>query len=173
MPFYERLEKRFMKTLYLMRHAKSSWKDNKLMDHERPLKKRGRKDAAGMGGLLSSKKRTPDIIYSSTAERARETAGIMAEKSGYIGEVHFDQKLYLAEPDTLVAFIHQAPDDAESILLVGHNPGMEALAQVLSGKIVALPAAAIAHFKLPVERWSDINLATQGELAHLWVPKEK
>jgi phosphohistidine phosphatase len=162
-----------MKTLYLMRHAKSSWKDSHLMDHDRPLKKKGRKDAAGMGGLLSGKKRTPAIIYSSTAERARETAGIVAEVSGYIGEVHFDQKLYLAEPETLVAFIHQIPNDVESILLVGHNPGLEALAQVLSGKIVALPAAAITHFKLPVEHWKEINLATRGELAHLWAPKDK
>jgi phosphohistidine phosphatase len=162
-----------MKTLYLMRHAKSSWKDDHLMDHERPLKKKGRKDAAGMGGLLSGKKRTPAIIYASTAERARETAGIVAETSGYIGEVRFDQRLYLAEPDTLIALIHDLPDDAESILLVGHNPGLEALAQVLSGKIVALPTAAIAHFKLEVEHWKNVNLATRGEMAHLWVPKEK
>jgi phosphohistidine phosphatase len=162
-----------MKTLYLMRHAKSSWKDNHLMDHERPLKKRGRKDAASMGSLLCGKKRTPDIIFASTAERARETAGIVAEKSGYIGEVRYDQKLYLAEPDTLVAFIHQVPDDTESLLLVGHNPGLEALAQVLSGRIVALPTSAIAHFKLPVDHWKDVNLAIKGELAHLWTPKEK
>jgi phosphohistidine phosphatase len=162
-----------MKTLYLMRHAKSSWKDNQLMDHERPLKKKGRKDATSMGTMLSGKKRTPAIIYSSTAERARETAGIVAETSGYIGEVHYDQRLYLAEPDTLIAFIHELPDNVENILLVGHNPGLEALAQVLSGKIVALPTAAIAHFKLEVDQWKNINLATRGEMAHLWVPKEK
>jgi phosphohistidine phosphatase len=161
-----------MKTLYLMRHAKSSWKDNHLMDHERPLKKRGRKDAAAMGGLLSGKKRFPAIIYSSTAERARETAGIVAEKSGYIGEVLYDQRLYLAEPDTLVAFLHQVPDEIGCILIVGHNPGLEALTQVLSGKIVALPTATVAHLELPIEKWSAISLATRGELAHLWVPKE-
>jgi phosphohistidine phosphatase len=162
-----------MKTLYLMRHAKSSWKDNHLMDHERPLKKKGRKDAAGMGGLLSGKKRSPAIIYASTAERARETAGIVAEKSGYIGEIRYDQKLYLAEPDTLVAFLHQVPEDVDCILLVGHNPGLEALTQVLSGKIVALSTSAIAHLQLPVDHWSEINLNTRGELAHLWTPKEK
>ena len=87
--------------------------------------------------------------------------------------MHFDQKLYLAEPDTLVAFMHQVPDDVESILLVGHNPGLEALTQVLSGKIVALPTAAIAHFKMPVRTLVEIKLATRGELAHLWAPKEK
>jgi phosphohistidine phosphatase len=162
-----------MKTLYLMRHAKSSWKDNHLIDHERPLKKKGRKDAAGMGDLLSGKKRTPDTIYASTAERARETAGIMAEKSGYIGEVHYDQKLYLAEPDTLVAFLQQVPEDVDCILLIGHNPGLEALVQVLSGKIVALSTAAIAQLQLPVDHWKDITLNTRGELAHLWMPKEK
>jgi len=162
-----------MKTLYLMRHAKSSWKDSHLMDHERPLKKRGRKDAGAMGGLLSGKKRTPAIIYSSTAERARETAGIVAEKSGYIGEVRYDQKLYLAEPDTLVTFLHQVPEDVECILLVGHNPGLEALVQILSGKIVALPTASIAHLQLPVDHWSEINLDTRGVLAHLWAAKEK
>jgi len=162
-----------MKILYLMRHAKSSWKDNHLMDHERPLKKKGRKDAAGMGDLLRGKKRTPAIIYASTAERARETAGIVAEKGGYIGEVRYDQKLYLAEPDTLVGFLHQVPDDVDCILLVGHNPGLEALVQVLSGKIVALPTAAIAHLQLPVDHWSEINLNTRGELAHLWMPREK
>lgn len=143
------------------------------MDHERPLKKRGRKDAGAMGGLLSGKKRTPAIIYSSTAERARETAGIVAEKSGYIGEVRYDQKLYLAEPDTLVTFLHQVPEDVECILLVGHNPGLEALVQILSGKIVALPTASIAHLQLPVDHWSEINLDTRGVLAHLWAAKEK
>ncbi|MBN2256741.1 MAG: histidine phosphatase family protein, partial [Anaerolineaceae bacterium] len=144
-----------------------------LMDHERPLKKRGRKDAAAMGDLLSGKKRLPTVIYSSTAERARETAGIVAEKSGYLGEVRHDRKLYLAEPDTLVAYLHQIPDEIDCILLVGHNPGLEALVQVLSGKIVALPTAAIAHLQLPVEKWKDISLNTRGELAHLWVPKDK
>jgi len=173
MPLQNQRENRIMKTLYLMRHAKSSWKDSQLMDHERPLKKKGRKDAAGMGELLNGKKRTPAIIYASTAERARETAGIVAEKSGYIGEIHYDQKLYLAEPDTLVAFIHQLPEDVDCILLVGHNPGLEALVQVLSGKIVALSTAAIAHLQLPVDRWSEINLNTRGELAHLWLPREK
>lgn len=162
-----------MMTLYLMRHAKSSWKDTHLMDHERPLKKKGRKDAAGMGSLLSGKKRTPAIIYASTAERARETAGIVAETSGYIGEIHYEQKLYLAEPDTLLAMIHQIPEDVDCALLVGHNPGLEALVQVLSGKIVALPTAAIAHLQLPVDHWSEISLNTRGELGHLWLPREK
>lgn len=162
-----------MKTLYLMRHAKSSWKDSHLMDHERPLKKRGRKDAGAMGKLLESKKRIPDMIYSSTAERARETAGLVAEKTGYIGEVHFFKQLYLAEPDALVAILHQVPDDVETVLLVGHNPGLEALTQVFGGKIVALPTAAVAHLQMPVEKWSEIRLSTCGELAHLWVPKEK
>jgi phosphohistidine phosphatase len=143
------------------------------MDHERPLKKKGRKDAAGMGSLLSGKKRSPAVIYASTAERARETAGIVAETSGYIGEVRYDQKLYLAEPDTLVKFLHQVPEDVDCILLVGHNPGLEALTQILSGKIVALSTAAIAHLQLPVDHWSEINLNTRGELAHLWMPKDK
>jgi len=162
-----------MKTLYLMRHAKSSWKDSHLMDHERPLKKRGRKDAGAMGKLLGGKKRIPAVIYSSTAERARETAGIVAEKCGYIGEVRYIKQLYLAEPDALVTVLHQVPDEVEVVLLVGHNPGLEALTQVFSGKIVALPTAAVAHLQLPIEKWSKINLSTRGELAHLWVPKEK
>ena len=143
------------------------------MDHDRPLKKRGRKDAGSMGKLLGDKKRVPALIYASTAERARETAGIVAEKCGYIGEVHHLKQLYLAEPDTLVAVLHQVPDDVDSILLVGHNPGLEALTQVLGGKIVALPTAAIAHINITVEKWSKIKLSTRGELAHLWIPKEK
>jgi phosphohistidine phosphatase len=162
-----------MKTLYLMRHAKSSWKDSHLMDHERPLKKRGRKDANAMGVLVGGKKRTPGIIYSSTAERARETAELVAERSGYIGEVRFTKQLYLAEPDAVVAVLHQVPDEIEAVLLVGHNPGLEALAQVLSGKIVALPTAAVAHFQIAVDKWSEVSLSTRGELAHLWAPKEK
>lgn len=162
-----------MKTLYLMRHAKSSWKDSHLKDHERPLKKRGRKDAAAMGELLSGKKRLPALIYSSTAERACETAGIVAETCGYIGEVHHDQMLYLAEPDTLVAFLHLVPDEVDCILVVGHNPGLEALTQVLSGKIVALSTAAVAHLQLPIEKWGELDMSTRGELSHLWIPKEK
>ncbi len=161
-----------MKTLLLMRHAKSSWKDTDLPDHERPLNKRGRRDAPMMGELLAERELIPERILSSSALRARQTAELLAETAGYTGTITYLDRLYMAEVDEYINVLNDLPDDVDPALLIGHNPAMETLLQMLSGKIESLPTAVIALLRLPIESWAELTLNTQGELAEIWRPKE-
>jgi phosphohistidine phosphatase len=161
-----------MKTLLLMRHAKSSWKKKDLPDIERPLAPRGEKEAQAMGRLLRKKKRVPDLIISSPAVRARLTAEAVAKKSHYEKEVLFFDKLYMAETPEILGALTGLPDEAESILVIGHNPGLEYTLQLLTGKIESVPTATIAVISLPVDHWAELNGDTRGELEKVWHPKE-
>jgi phosphohistidine phosphatase len=160
-----------MKALFAMRHAKSSWKDRTLDDHDRPLKKRGRRAAPRMGQLLLDEQLVPDLVVSSTARRAVETARAVAEACGYRGPVHEIRELYLAMPETHVAVLGRLGGTAERILVVGHNPGLEGLVEGLSGERVEMPTAAIALIHLPIDRWTELKLDRRGELAASWLPK--
>src|SRR5512137_2550352 len=102
-----------MKTLLLMRHAKSSWKDTELEDLQRPLNKRGRRLAPRMGELLREKELVPQLIYSSNAVRARQTAEFLAGATGYTGDIRYQESLYLAEPSAYLDAIAQSPDSME------------------------------------------------------------
>ncbi|MCE5208580.1 MAG: histidine phosphatase family protein, partial [Chloroflexi bacterium] len=137
-----------MRTLLIMRHGKSSWKDAELPDIERPLKKRGRKDVVHMGKLLDGKKLKPDLILCSTAKRARQTAEIVVEEIGFEGKVEYLDSLYMAELDTLIKTLQSLPD-VKRVMIIGHNPGLETLAQLLTDKITSLPTAAVARIKIP------------------------
>lgn len=161
-----------MKTLLILRHAKSSWKDDTLPDHDRPLNKRGKQDAPRMGKLLQEKGLVPDLIISSTAKRARKTAEMVAEESGYEGEIQLERDLYAFEPTAYLEELAQIEDHFQTILIVGHNPGLEELVEQLTGKFARLPTAALAQVSLPVESWSDLDEETQGQLSNLWRPKE-
>jgi len=108
-----------MKTLLIMRHAKSSWKEQELPDHDRPLKKRGRKDIINMAKILKKKALIPELILSSSAVRAKDTATLMAEKLNYKGEVELVDDLYMAEPETYIQKIATVPDKVEKLLVVG------------------------------------------------------
>ena len=161
-----------MKTLLLMRHAKSSWKHPELADRDRPLNKRGEKDALHMGKVLKHEDILPELIYSSTALRASKTAEVVAEKIGYKKEIIYSDSLYMAEPATIVNVLRETPDNVKRVMLVGHNPGMEGLAQMLSRKVESLCTSAIACFKLPIDRWKDLNLEVEGKLINVWTPKD-
>ena len=161
-----------MKTLILMRHAKSSWKEPELTDHERPLNKRGEKDAPRMGRLLKEKKLLPDHIYSSTAVRARQTVAGVGDKGGYKHEVDYVDNLYMAEPSAIIDVLKGASDDFKSILVVGHNPGMEGLVQILSRKVESLPTGAIARIALPIDHWQELTVTTEGKLKSVFRPRE-
>lgn len=116
-----------MKTLLMMRHAKSSWKDASMADQERPLNKRGRRDAPRMGQRLQDAGLFPQSILSSTAERARQTATAVADATGFEGEIHFDATLYAAAPEAYLAALRGVPAETRVALLIGHNPGLEEL----------------------------------------------
>lgn len=161
-----------MKSLLLLRHAKSSWKDHGLGDHDRPLKKRGKRDAPRMGQLLAAQGLVPDLIVTSSAERARATAAAAAEAAGHRGEVRVEPRLYLAEPDLILALLRAVPNQVSRLLIVGHNPGLESLCTRLTGEAVRLPTGALAHLELPRDRWEDLAARPEARLSAVWRPKE-
>ncbi len=161
-----------MKSLLLMRHGKSSWKEPKMKDHERPLNKRGRKSVSRMGELIIEAELIPQVIYSSSAVRARQTAEALVTTLGFTGEVEYLDSFYMAEPEVILKRLRKLPEGIERVLVIGHNPGLEALMQILSGTVEALPTAAIAYLSLPISFWKDLYEDTQCELIEVWRPKE-
>lgn len=161
-----------MKKLLIMRHAKSSWKDAEIPDHERPLKKRGLKDAAYIGKVLKNKELVPDKIISSNAVRAADTAAIVADKCGYKKEIDYTDKLYMAESGAILELIHGQPDSIKVLMVIGHNPGMEALVQVLSRKVESLSTASVAYFQTDIKSWKDLKQDPKLKLKKFWQPSE-
>ena len=161
-----------MKTLLLLRHGKSSWKDTTLSDHDRPLKKRGREAAERMGRLLSEHNLVPEHILSSSAARALETAQLAVEAAKYPGEVETVPALYHADPQSLVAIVSHVPDRFGSVLIIGHNPGLEDWLARLIGRRETVSTAALAQVELPLDSWLDFSPDTRGELKGLWRPSE-
>jgi len=155
-----------------MRHAKSCWKNSDLADHERPLKKRGKNDAKRMGKFLKSKKIVPDLIICSTALRAQETADNLVENLKYKGEVVFTDALYMAEPKDILSAINDHATNRKTVLIIGHNPGSEALLQILTGKVESLPTASIAYITAKIDKWKDIIKCENVKLKKLWRPKD-
>jgi len=159
-----------MKTLLLMRHAKSSWKDDSLDDHDRPLNKRGKREAPRMGELLKDQNLLPDYLLVSSARRARKTAECVAFASGYRGETRITSELYMAGAPKLLEIISQTPQPCQTLLLIAHNPGLEELLERLTSQYQALPTAAVAHVKLEIASWGEIT-AISASLVDLWQPR--
>lgn len=161
-----------MKTLLVLRHAKSSWRDTTLEDHERPLNKRGERDAPRIGKLLRQERLTPALIISSNAVRTRMTAKAVAEAAHYAGEIRVDPRLYLASATDILTVLRSVDTEVGTVMIVGHNPGLEELVTELTGKQEPVPTAALAQIALPIDRWRDLNASTRGTLLTLWRPKE-
>ena len=161
-----------MKTLLLLRHGKSSWQGAALPDHDRPLKKRGRRAAEQIGQHLVEQGLIPDHVLTSTAVRARKTAALVAEAMKFHGTIEDIPALYHAEPRTFVAVVSHVPNQFDVVLVVGHNPGLEDWLSRLTGCQEEFPTAALAHVVLPIEDWMDLTLETRGELRNVWRPKE-
>ncbi len=160
-----------MKTLFILRHAKSNWDNQDLSDFERPLNERGRRAAPLMGGVMRSNKFVPDLILSSPATRAKETAELVKEAAKFDGRINFDERIYEATPARLIEVLEEQSDDFSSILIVGHNPAFEGLVRFLTAKIEPMPTAALAVVDVPIESWSELNEA-KGDLRILIRPKE-
>jgi phosphohistidine phosphatase len=149
-----------MKTLYLLRHAKSSWDDASLTDRERPLAPRGERDAAQMSKRLSQLRVQPDLILSSPAARALATAKIVAKGlDGKTTKITPVDRLYAATQDTLIAVIEALDDQLGHVLLVGHNPGFTDLAHHFNSEIAHMPTCALAEFRFEALSWAGIGLA--------------
>lgn len=161
-----------MKELLVMRHAKSSWKNMSLTDHQRPLNKRGKADAPRMGALLKRMELTPELILCSTAERALTTAEFVALSSDYEEEIGLCAEFYHAEPETYIEELRTVDDKYGRIMVVGHNPGMEELVEMFSGNLIHFTTANIAHIRLSIDNWASFTEEATGTLLNLWRPKE-
>ena len=162
-----------MKTLLLLRHAKSSWKDAARADHDRPLNKRGKAEALRVGQWLRQQSLVPDLILASTAKRARRTAERVAEASGYAGEVQREADLYPGDPEDYLDALQGVADEYDCVLVVGHNPGLEEFLELLTRSQELMPTAALAHISLPIEHWQQLTSMTKGLLVNLWRPRDE
>lgn len=161
-----------MKTLLLLRHAKSSRKFPDLSDHDRPLNHRGKRDAPRMGRLLKEKDLVPDLVISSTAIRAKDTA--IAKHRGYKGKMFMFESLYAAEPTAYLTVLRDLADNYRQVLVVGHNPGVEELIETLTGEIHNIPTCTLARIEFDIEKWSAIlrERTHRGRLVVILRPDE-
>ena len=155
-----------------MRHAKSSWADERLSDHDRPLNERGLRDAPRMAALLNEQDSVPDVILCSTAMRAHTTAKIVERDSSFSGSLSTHKKLYLGAPQDYLRLLAQLSDDVEVAMVVGHNPGLEQLLQDVCGAWERMPTGAIAKIDLKLDRWLTVGSVDSAELLNLWRPKD-
>ncbi len=160
-----------MKTLLLLRHAKSSWKNGYLSDFDRPLNHRGTKAAPMIGRLIRRKKLQPDVVLSSSAERARQTAALVLESAHLNTELRHDERIYEAGAPRLLEIVSEIDDHANVAMLVGHNPGLEELLEDLTGESRHLPTAALARIELNVEKWDKVREGA-GRVQWLIKPKD-
>ncbi|MBW8050762.1 MAG: histidine phosphatase family protein [Cytophagales bacterium] len=161
------------KTLYIARHAKSSWTDPDLSDFERPLKKRGEKDAPMMGKILASKGVKPELIISSPAKRAITTAHILAKEIKYpIDKIVTNEEIYMASVSDLRDIIEQLNDSLKSVMLVGHNPGFTSLANYLTKHYFDnVPTTGVVAIGFDVSGWNKIK-KNSGKVIFFEYPKK-
>ena len=160
-----------MLTLYLLRHAKSSWADESMRDFDRPLANRGREACAIIGEFIAEKGIDFDLVLVSTTVRTRETVDLIKQRAKFNGEVRYDERIYEATTSQLLEVISQVDDDRESVLLVGHNPGIEELLALLTGQHVQVTTATFAKININAPKWSA-ELGNNGTLDWIVRPKE-
>lgn len=160
-----------MKKLYIIRHAKSSWKDSELDDFERPLNKRGKQNAPFMGDKLKEKHVVPDIVISSPALRAKTTAEIIAKKVNYKKEIVYDNDIYEADITTLHNIFTKVDNENGTVFLFGHNPELNMLAEVYVGFDENIPTCGVLEIEFNCERWRDIG-ANNAKLVSFDYPKK-
>jgi phosphohistidine phosphatase len=167
-----------MHTLYLLRHAKSSWADPTLPDRERPLAPRGRRDGKRIAKHLARLRIQPELVLCSTAERTRETLELIRPALGTTGSTRLEAELYAASSDELLERIRIVPEEVASVMLIGHNPGLQDLALALASAGADLerlktkfPTAALATLTLANTPWSKLSEA-DALLAAYVVPKQ-
>jgi phosphohistidine phosphatase len=168
-----------MKTLTLLRHAKSGWDDPVTRDFDRPLNPRGRRAARTVGAEMKARGLAFDLVLASPAKRVIETLEEVAEGFGAIS-ADYDERLYLAPVATLLDIVRHAPEGIDRLLLVGHNPGMEELAlrlarrdrDPLRGEVaIKYPTGTLAEISLPAEHWTGIREGT-GRIVRFIRPRD-
>jgi len=160
-----------MKTLLLLRHAKSDWDDPSLPDFDRPLAARGERDAPEIGKALRKRGPLPDLVISSPAARAKATVKAAVKAAKMKLEIQYEEAVYGASSAELVNLIRRLPDASSCAMLVGHNPGFEDLVGRLSGSHEHMPTAAVACIEFQGNSWSDLS-KQEGKLLWLLTPKQ-
>jgi phosphohistidine phosphatase len=159
--------------LALVRHAKSSWADPDIADHDRPLNARGRRAATLVGRHLRNAGLEPHLVLCSSATRARQTLELL--NIGTTTEVLIEDQLYGAAASALLARVRRVPAAVRSLLLIGHNPGIEELARMLVGDGLAVPekfpTAAVADLRLPIRTWTELDSGI-GRLCAFVIPRK-
>src|SRR5262245_597194 len=156
-----------VKTILLLRHAKSAWNDPRLEDHERPLSKRGEQAAAVMADNIAHKSPRPDLVLCSTALRTRQTLAPLVKRLGApVPPIALEKELYLASEDMLLARLQALADEIRVVLIIGHNDGLWRLAEALAGAgppqlLEALaqkfPTGALATLRVGDRPWRDLK----------------
>lgn len=161
-----------VRTLLLLRHAKSSWDDPALDDHDRPLKPRGIKASRRMGRLIREQGLLPEAVFSSTAVRARETLRLLLEEAGSLPLIEYTDRLFHCDPSEFRLVLKQIGPSITSAMVVGHNPGLEEFLSQITGQQDSMPTASLARIELDLSTWSEFSEGTRGRLLDLWRPKE-
>lgn len=162
-----------MKTLYLVRHAKSSWKDAALSDIDRPLNQRGKTNAPLMGRQLKKLRVSPQLIISSPAKRAYKTAAILAEEINYPERnIKIDMDLYGANAVDILAQIHALDNHLGKVMLVGHNPAFTSIIAYLTGTVIDnLPTCGVVRIDHDIKKWHNVKEG-KGHLVFFEYPKK-
>ena len=163
------------KQLLIMRHAKSSWSNAGLTDFDRPLNKRGLRVAPQVAEFIHAQGLTPDLIVSSSAMRAKMTAQIFVDNCEGLEEkqLRLTKDFYHAPSSIYLDFLNTFSEpEVDTLMFVGHNPGLEDLVETLSNDWITMPTAAVAHFELTGDQWADIHSPESVVLKNLWRPKE-
>ena len=168
-----------MRTLYVLRHAKSDWGDSSLRDFDRPLNGRGWKAARAMGEEMRSRDLVPDLVFVSPATRTKETLARVEEGFGEPFKSTETRSIYLGETETLIDLVLGAPADARRLMIVGHNPGMHEVVLALTGGPRELrdevaskfPTAALAEISFDVGDWSEVTFGS-GRLRSFVKPRD-
>ncbi len=159
-----------MKTLLLMRHAKSSW-DEPVSDFDRSLNKRGRESAPRMGKYFDENHLTADLILCSPAKRTRQTLELFQDKAKLSCAIEFDKRIYEADVADLLDVLSEIPEPHRSVLMIGHNPGMSDLHEFFTGNFEEFPTACLAHLTLSAPLWKELK-PKSGKLESITRPKE-
>lgn len=147
-----------MKRIYIIRHAKSSWKDTSLDDFDRPLNKRGKLNAPMMGKRLKKKNILPDSILSSSALRVKKTAKVIAKEIGYEQKIIYRDDMYETSSSFLDEMLKGLEDEDESVFLFGHHTGFNALAEYYVNFSENIPTCGIVEIEFNCKKWKDISV---------------
>ena len=159
-----------MKSVFFVRHAKSSWENFNIPDHDRPLNKRGKKDALFMGHKMALLGWKPEIIISSTAKRAVKTTKKI-NKSLKINNINFTKDLYLASPSKIIFILNSLKDEYQSAMIVAHNPAMTEIINYFSDEyIYNVPTCGIFKVDFDIDKWEELS-TYNGKLIKFIYPK--